>query len=100
MDVTFGMMLHADRGPPVFGMMLHIDRGPAAAVPPPVQTPVIEAVVVSPVQATVSPTEPSSRGQFCNTHSSPNSRLVLTYDIHGKGQTSSGFSGSNLDLFA
>ncbi|MDX8404453.1 MAG: hypothetical protein R8K54_08640 [Mariprofundaceae bacterium] len=83
-----------------FGVMLHVDRAPATVVAPLVQPPVIEAAVIAPVQSVVTAAESSSRSQFRNSYSSPNTKPVLTYDFHGKGRKSSDFSGSDLDLFA
>lgn len=83
-----------------FGVMLHVDRAPATAVAPPVQSPVIEAAVISPVQSVVPAMESSSRSQFRNSYSSPSTKSVLTYDLHGDKRKSSDLSGSNLDIFA
>ncbi|MES0372150.1 MAG: hypothetical protein ABUK11_07695 [Mariprofundaceae bacterium] len=82
------------------GVMLHVDRAPATVVAPLIQPPVIEAAVIAPVQSVVTATESSARSQFRNTYSSPNSKQVLTYDLHGTSQKSSDLSGSNLDVFA
>jgi len=83
-----------------FGVMLHVDRGPAAVVAPPAQPPVIEAAVVAPSPTVVPPVELSNRGQFRNAYSPPSAKPVLTYDLHGGRRASGDYTGSKLDLFA
>jgi len=84
------------------GIMFHMDRAPAAPVPPLVSSvgPIIEAAVVSPVQATVSPIEASNKGQFRQGYPSPSARPFPTYDLNGAKRISSDLTGVNLDIFA
>jgi len=83
-----------------FGVMLHVDRGPAAVVTPPAQPPVIEAVVEAPSPSIVPSIELSSRGRFRNAYSPPSAKPDLTYNLQGESSASSDATGSKLDLFA
>ncbi len=82
-----------------FGVMLHVDRGPAAVVPP--LQPAVEGAVVPQVPNPVLPVEGIRYGQLDLANDRSGAQQALrTYDFRGKRHSGGDQSGAKLDLFA
>ncbi len=82
-----------------FGVMLHVDRTPAVVVPP-VQAPVLEAVVVSQTSNPVLPVERTQPGQFNSNQNKFFQPSPDSYNLRGERASEGDSTGSKLDLFA